>query len=110
MAWMFAYVFLSYGRIPVWWRWFSLLDFAAHLVRAMTVDQFYCDTSVPGCPQIVVASSAGPMNVYAYDFMRQQVGVDYGQRWGEMGWAIFIMCLIVASAVVVHRALNWQRR
>ena len=42
--------------------------------------------------------------------MKVQVGADYPGRWGEMGWAIFIMCLIVMSAVYVHRAFNWQKR
>jgi hypothetical protein len=102
--------FLPLGYIPDWWRWFSYADFAAHIVRAITVDQFQCgDPTGATCPTVTVTTAAGTMTVPTYLFMQQQVGITYGDRWRELGIAAGIVGAIMAATMLLHR-LNWQRR
>lgn len=92
-----------------WWRWFSLADFASHLVRAIVCDQFYC-TPAGSCPHVQLTTDQGIVSIPTYEFMSKLVGADYEDRWDEMGWAIFIMVLIMLSVILIHKTLNWQRR
>ena len=69
-----ANVFLPLNMIPDWWRWFAYADFAMHLVRAITVDQFWCDASVnPYCPTITVSLQGGAVVLPTYDWMSHNV-------------------------------------
>jgi ABC-type multidrug transport system permease subunit len=109
VIWLFAYVFVPWGFMPAWWRWFSLIDFAAHAVRAITTSQFYCDVSDPSCPNISVPTSMGPVQVPTYTYMSQLVGVKYEDRGAELGYATLIVFGVMLGAVAAH-FINWQRR
>lgn len=107
VIWLFAYVFVPWGYLPAWWRWFSLIDFAAHAVRAITTTEFYCDGD--GCPTMSVATSAGPVTTATYSYMSKLVGSTYGDAGAELGYAALIVFGIIIGAVAAH-FLNWQRR
>jgi preprotein translocase subunit SecD len=96
--------------MPDWWRWFSYADFASHIVRALTVDQFHCDDATGAtCATITVTTASGAMTLPTYMYMQQEVGATYGDRWRELGIAAGIVGAIMAATVLLHR-LNWQRR
>jgi ABC-type multidrug transport system permease subunit len=110
VIWLFAYVFVPWGYLPAWWRWFSLIDFAAHAVRAITTSQFHCDNSDPSsCPQISVPTSMGPIQVPTYTYMSQLVGATYEDRGAELGYSALIVFGIMLGAAAAHY-INWQRR
>ena len=98
---------MPWGYLPAWWRWFSLVDFAAHAVRAITTTEFYC--SGPTCPTISVPTSQGLVSVSTYGYVSGLVGSTADQAWPELGIAFAIVVAMALGTTVAHR-LNWQKR
>lgn len=109
VIWLFAYVFVPWGYLPAWWRWFSLIDFAAHAVRAITTTEFHCDPAAAACPTIQVPTAAGPVPVPTYAYMNALVGSTHDDVGAELGYAAAIIGGIMLGAAGAH-FLNWQKR
>jgi Zn-dependent protease with chaperone function len=107
VIWLFAYVFVPWGYLPAWWRWFSLVDFAAHCVRAIATTEFYC--SGAGCPTIDVPTASGLIPTDTYGYISGLVGSTYEAAWPELGIAAAIVVGMAAGAAIAHN-INWQKR
>jgi hypothetical protein len=94
--------------MPDWWRWFSYIDFAAHAVRAITLDQFHCgNADRTTCPVMTLPGSAATITLEAW--AEKQVGIVHADMWRETGIAAAIVAAVAVAAVALHR-LNWQKR
>lgn len=108
---LFGGVVIRPADIPVWWKWFYYIDFESWAVRALAVDQFYCDAAAnPACPTILVPAAGGGAVVDRYEFLAAGLEFHYPKRWEAVAILAAITFVYAAITVGAFKALNFLRR
>jgi hypothetical protein len=96
------------------WGFLYYLTSSAQALRMQSLPQFYCDTSVPGCPTfpLLVNGPTGPVVVqtYVYNFVSGLLGTGYGTQWQSFGWLILIIAFFRTLAIVCYWRIDHTKR
>ena len=97
--------FLSVALIPTYWKWCHESVPIAWAVKALLLNQFYCDDSVNMCPAFVGSPlpgvPTGPITRYGY-FSTKFVWT-YEQRWEALGNLGYCILAYKIATVLVWR-------
>lgn len=88
------------------------VQFAFHLVRALSLDQFTCRAgSSFACQNIVVATPMGPAAVPTTQFVYTSFGAtEFASRWEGIGIAAAIWVGFLGAVFATWRLFNHQKR
>jgi ABC-type multidrug transport system permease subunit len=105
---LFGGVFISPQYIIKYWKWFYYVDFESWAVRALSMDQFYCEG--PSCTQVVVPTPTAFTPMSAYDYISGQLEFYNEDKWRAVGVLAGICCLYFGITTLVFKVLNHLKR
>ena len=109
LSFLFAGLILPGNATPAFWIGLYYTVPTSHILRAITVSQFYCiATSTTACPTITPPEQ-GPINQYQYVLELLSLPSDYDTQFpfDETGWAFLaavILSVIACAALIVSVA------
>jgi hypothetical protein len=94
--------------MPTLWRGLGYAVPTSHVLRALSVSQFFC--LGPGCPTLSVLTEAGPVLMTQFELVEQRLGRSFSSRWqwGEVGWVALAFLVVTAVAAAALQVRSWK--